>query len=515
MQTRVLIFGGGATGTGLLRDLALRGVDCCLVESRDLNAGTSGANHGLLHSGARYVSNDPESARECRQEAALLKQLAPDIIEDTGGLFVAVKGDDESYIADFPGHCEASGVPCREISPDEAREREPHLSTETIAAYEVEDASIDPFRLALENVSHAREHGAKFLRRTKVVAFTRDSGRIRSATLEDTRTGKRFEAEAEIFVNATGAWAGQVAGLAGLDVPLLYSKGTLVVSHNRVSHRVINRLRPPSDSDILVPGGTVSILGTTSIRLDSPDNILPTVREVDDIIEQESRMVPKLERTRYIRAYAGVRPLVQPRGKDGGDREVSRGFSLMDHAEDGLDNFLTITGGKLTTFRLMAEKTADSVCAKLGVNAPCRTREEPYPCCETWRWTEPGGLALEEITSVDPKDVVLCECEMIPKKAVDAILDDMAEDPRVGLKAISRRSRLGKGSCQGSFCALRTTAHLYDRGVLRERQGVENIRDFLAERWRGQRPILWDMPLVQNELQEALYCGLLNLDLED
>jgi glycerol-3-phosphate dehydrogenase len=95
LKTQVLIIGGGATGTGVARDLALRGVQCILVEKKDINAGASGANHGLLHSGARYVSSDPESARECRDENRLLKQLAPDCIEDTGGLFVAVEGDDE------------------------------------------------------------------------------------------------------------------------------------------------------------------------------------------------------------------------------------------------------------------------------------------------------------------------------------------------------------------------------------------------------------------------------------
>ena len=93
----MLIIGGGATGTGVARDLTLRGVQCILVEKKDINAGASGANHGLLHSGARYVSNDIESAQECRDENRLLKQLAPDCVEDTGGLFVAVEGDDELH----------------------------------------------------------------------------------------------------------------------------------------------------------------------------------------------------------------------------------------------------------------------------------------------------------------------------------------------------------------------------------------------------------------------------------
>ena len=135
MQTEVLIIGGGATGTGIARDLALRGVNSILVEKGDLNSGASGANHGLLHSGGRYVSNDQEAARECKDEGDIIKKLMPQCVEDTGGLFVAVEGDDERFIADYPSYCEQCGVPCQEITLEEARILEPNLSEKIIAAY--------------------------------------------------------------------------------------------------------------------------------------------------------------------------------------------------------------------------------------------------------------------------------------------------------------------------------------------------------------------------------------------
>ena len=115
MQTKVLIIGGGVTGTALARDLALRGVDCILVEKSDINAGASGRNHGLLHSGARYVAGDADAAMECRAEGDILKRVAAQTIQDTGGLFVAVQGDDERYIADFPAYCERSGISARAV----------------------------------------------------------------------------------------------------------------------------------------------------------------------------------------------------------------------------------------------------------------------------------------------------------------------------------------------------------------------------------------------------------------
>ena len=267
LKTQALIIGGGATGTGVARDLSLRGVKCILVEKNDINAGASGANHGLLHSGARYVSNDPESAKECRDENRLLKHMAPDCIEETGGLFVAVEGDNEKFIADFQGFCDSSGLFCRPMDVAEARAAEPALSDKIIAAYAVEDASVDPFKLVLENITDAQKLGCKFLRHLKVIAFHQKGGRIESVDLIEKITRERVSIEADIIVNATGAWAGQVAALASAAISLIYSKGTLLITHSRITQRVINRLRPPGDADILVPGGTVSIIGTTSLRM--------------------------------------------------------------------------------------------------------------------------------------------------------------------------------------------------------------------------------------------------------
>ncbi len=109
LETEVLIIGGGVTGTGIMRDLALRGIRSILIDKRDLCAGASGGNHGLLHSGGRYVSTDLEAAIECRQEGALLKRLAPQCIEATSGLFVAVKGDDPAFADNFPNLCAQAG----------------------------------------------------------------------------------------------------------------------------------------------------------------------------------------------------------------------------------------------------------------------------------------------------------------------------------------------------------------------------------------------------------------------
>lgn len=513
LKAQVLIIGAGITGTGVARDLALRGVDCIVVEEGDINAGASGANHGLLHSGGRYVSSDPGSAIECREEAALLKRLAPHCIEDTGGLFVAVAGDDEKYVADFPHLCSQCNIAVKELDIKEARELEPALSESLIAAYGVKDATVDPFKLSMENMAQAQALGSRLLRFAKVVGFEKSGNKIRATRLLNLTTGEEFAIESEQVVNATGAWAGIIAGLAGVEIDIINSKGSLIITHNRISNGVVNRLRPSANADILVPGGTVSILGTTSIRIDDLDQVYPTVEEIDAMVGEAAKMIPVLETARYIRAYAGVRPLVGSKSASD-DRDVSRGFALIDHAEDGLENFATISGGKLTTYRLMAEKTADLVCSRLGVSEPCRTRTESLPETQPARWTQPGLAPKLWMKKHDPQDILLCECEMVPKSAVDAIVASIRkQDGQPDLKAIALRSRIGKGACQGTFCGVRVTSYLYDQGQLQPEQGLTNLKEFLGKRWHGQYPTLWDKQLVQSELMEALYCGLFGLEL--
>ena len=513
LETQVLIIGGGATGTGLARDLALRGVDSILVEQNDINSGTSGANHGLLHSGARYVSSDQGSARECRAEGALLKKMAPHCIDDTGGLFVAVEGDDEKYVADFPQLCVQSDIFVKELDITEARELEPVLTDKLIAAYAVKDASIDPFKLSLENIAHAQKLGCTLLRFTKVIGFQKKKHTIQATRLQDTVTGEKLVIKAEQVVNATGAWAAEIAALAGVKIDMVCSKGSLLITHNRITDRVINRLRASANADILVPGGTVSILGTTSIRIDNLNQVYPTIEEVDAMVGEAIKMIPALESVRYIRAYAGVRPLVGV-ASAGDDRNISRGFALIDHGTDGLNNFVTISGGKLTTYRLMAEKTADLVCSRLGVTRPCLTKTDPLPETLPARWTQPGLAPKLWMKKHDPHDLLLCECEMVPTSAVDSIVGSIRkQNGEPNLTAIALRSRVGKGACQGTFCGVRVTAYLSDQRQLKSGVHLADLRAFLNKRWHGQYPTLWDKQLVQSELMEALHCGLFGLEL--
>lgn len=514
IETDVLIIGGGVTGAGIMRDLALRGLQSLLIDRSDLCAGASGGNHGLLHSGSRYISSDLHSAIECRKESDILKHVASQCIEETGGLFVAIKGDDPNFADNFAKLCKPAGIACDDISTSEVKKLEPLLSDRLFKAYRVPDATVDPFHLALLNVAHAQMTNNSFFRpHTELVNFKIEDGKIAEAICRDNRTNCIITVKAEQYVNAGGAWAMHIAQLAGCkDVSLLYSKGTLLVSHDRLTTHVINRLRPPGDGDILVPGGTVSVLGTTSIRINDLTAVKPTVAEIDINVREGTAMLPVLADARYIRAFSGVRPLLQSTDSDD-DREATRGFALIDHSTQNLDNFCTITGGKLTTYRLMAEKTSDLVSGRLKNSEPCQTHIISLPDEESCKWTEPGASPKYWYKANDPEDMILCECEMVPQSAIDEIVKDApGAEKEMTLKAIALRSRAGKGPCQGSFCGIRIGSYLYDNGHYQDKTGLIHMRDFFDERFKGTRTITWGLQSAQMELAEALHCGLLGLD---
>lgn len=515
-ETDVLIIGGGVTGSGIMRDLALRGINCLLIDRADLNAGASGGNHGLLHSGCRYASSDIQTAAECQQEAQILKSVAAHCIDDCGGIFAAVAGDDEAYADAFSEHCRAAGIDVQELTPAAAGELEPNLSKSLVAAFTVPDATVDPFRLTLESVSHAQQlNDSRFLSHTELISFKIKNGIISSALCRDTKTGEHSRVVAKQYVNASGGWAMQVAQMAGCtDLNLVLSKGTLIISNTRVTDRVINRLRPSGSGDILVPGGTVSLLGTSSATVTDLEDIRPTVEEVECNLNEGIAMLPVLASTRFIRAFSGVRPLLQASGSNEDGRSLSRGFTLFDHQSERVKNLASIAGGKLTTFRLMAEKAADLVAQRLGNTQSCSTATALLPKAEPVRFTEPGFAARDWYKRNDPNDLILCECEMIAQSAVDSIIQSVpGRQDDANIAAISVRSRVGKGSCQGSFCSIRLNSYLYDQDMYNSTKGLHQVRDFVNERFKGTRPVTWGEQMPQMELAEALHCGLMGLDM--
>src|SRR5436309_11815275 len=163
LSADVLVIGGGATGAGVAWDAALRGLEVVLIERGDLATGTSGRFHGLLHSGGRYAVKDPSAADECARENVIVRNVAADTIEDTGGLFVTTPFDDPAYADRFAEGCRKTGVLCEEIEPAQALREEPRLHPEISRAFRVADGSIDVWKLVWALSRGARERGARVL----------------------------------------------------------------------------------------------------------------------------------------------------------------------------------------------------------------------------------------------------------------------------------------------------------------------------------------------------------------
>lgn len=464
------IVGGGVTGLGIARDLAQRGVSVALFEKGDLASGTSGRSHGLLHSGARYAVKDPASASECAQENKILKKIAHHVIEDTGGMFLAVEENDLEYEKPFLEGCKKTGVRVEELGVKESLIREPYLNPNVLAAYLVEDAAVDPFRLALANFLDARNNNAHIFTYTPVRLLV-EQGEIVGVRLVKSEEN----VYADVVVNATGAWAGEICRQVGINLEVKPNKGTLVVVSKRLTNTVLNRLRPPSDGDIIVPHQTTMILGTTSTYVRSPENLLPTKKEVALILREGAKLMPLARRLRVIRAFSGARPLLE----GGSGREATRTFVVIDHEENGVRGLVTITGGKLTTYRLMAEKATDLVCAKLGVRAPCRTDKEELPEVPI-RSTVERYEALEGELK-EGRDVV-CECEMVTRREVEDAFRVLAART---IGDVKRRTRIGMGECQAQMCAYRVADLTVESLGFSAGEALNMLSDFLREQWKA------------------------------
>ena len=556
ISTEILVIGGGATGLGVAWDAALRGYKTLLIEKGDVAHGTSGRYHGLLHSGARYVVRDPRSAVDCYKENLLLKKLLPSAIEDSGGFFVALDEDPADYVEPFLQGCRAAGIPAEELTPAAAVAEEALLNPRLARVFRVPDAACDSFDAAHAVMGAIQAAGGEVWVRHKLVSLLVDKGRVNGAEVENVVTGERVRLLADLVINCTGAWAGQVAGMAGCEVRVTPGKGTMIAMNYRLTNTVLNRLKPPSDGDILVPIGTVAVIGTTEVVVQNADQYPIEPWEIELLMAEGEKLLPRFREFRALRAWAGVRPLFQdkpaattteptdhasritppdqattdhapersrPVGRttptDAEDsRLMTRSHAVLDHhVRDGIEGLISVVGGKFTTFRLMAEETIDLAGAKLGTERKCLTTETPI---------DPPGRTFHALgdrldtTESSKRPEIICECELVTRPEIEAALQ---RSRSLVLNDLRRDLRLGMGPCQAGFCAYRAAGLLHalfqpgadgadGQTPLDAAATNSALLEFLQERWKGLGPVMWGANLRQMELDLNLYRTLLGAD---
>lgn len=523
----VLVIGGGVTGAGVARDCAMRGLRTLLLERNDFAAGTTGTCMGMLHGGIRYLGSDPQVTRLSCIESGYIQKLAPHLIFRIPWLMPASSDRTLRLYAAFLAQYDLlasykNSKPHVVLSAQEARELEPALRPGIAGAVTWDEPGVNPFRLALLNVLSARDHGATVCNHTEVTRILREGERVIGVVARDVFTGEEREVRARYVVNAAGPWTPRIARLAGIEFRLRPTKGTQLILDRRITGVAVTH-----GGVEIVPHETTSIIGLTdTFFFDDPDTVRATPDEVEQLLAGMAQTIPSIRQARVIRAMSGVRPLIDQPGDD--ERNLTREHRVYDHAElDGVEGFVTVAGGKMVTYRRMAEDVTDLVCRKLGVEQPCRTRHEPLPGGERTPPAEEvaaefelplytaqrlvtrhGALVYEVLAQVKESPALkshLCVCEPVTEAEIRwAVRHEWART----LDDLRRRTRLGFGPCQGTGCTARAAAILSEELGKGPDYAHRQVREFLQERWKGRYPVLTGQQLRQEELTRAVYVGV-------
>ncbi len=508
LSTELLVVGAGATGLGIAWDACLRGIKVIVVDQSGIAQGTSGRYHGLLHSGGRYALADPDIARECAAENSTLRRIAPHAIEDTGGLFVSLNTDPPDYAHEWFRACQEMGIEVERVSPENVHKREPLLTTDISQAFLLNDASLDSFDLLYSLAESIRRIGGQIWLHHRLTDFVIEDNRIIAAQLFSEDEQETIQIGAEIVVNAAGPWADQIAALADIKIPIAHSRGMLIAMANRLVNSVVHRCRPPTNGDAIVPIGSVMVIGTTDIPVSSAEELFIDPAEIDFLIQQGEELIPGVSSRRALRAWSGICPLYNPdQHTSDTTRKFSRSHVILDHAViDGIAGLVSVIGGKLTTFRYMAEQTVDFVAKELHIEVECSTDSE---CINPQR--QKSILLTNRAKRLyrpydENNDSLICECEIVTRSDIDTALHS---GDHFCLDRLRRKTRLGMGPCQAAFCATRACEL-----ACRSHEPQDILRDFVSfteRRWRGTLPLAWGQSMRQMALTRRMYLELLDV----
>ncbi len=541
----VLVIGGGVNGTGLARDLAMRGVRACLVEKKDFASGASGANSGMIHGGVRYLRYDRHVTELSSIDSGYIQKIVPHLLfripfvypltaEDPSRPNLRERGlayGTEVYMGAYDQYsARKRGKPSAHLTAEELYALEPALRRNAIGGMTLDEWGIDPWRLCLLNAQSARAHGATVHTYTEVVRFTRDEkGAVTGAELRQDGGGS-FAVSARLTFNCAGPWAPRVAALAGAGVRIRGGKGVHLLLDRRFTNYGVICNAVDGRQIFILPWGDASLIGTTDDDFyGDPDDLKVTQDEVEYLLEGVESAVPGVRSATLMRTYAGVRPTLYEYGTT--EDALSREHAIYDHASDGAPNLFTLLGGKLASYRIQSEEAADLACRKLGRDEPCRTHLEPLPGGERFpdvaaasrqydlpeiaveRLAHRQGANTEAILDLASKEAplraVVCPCEQVTAAEIAwSVRNEMV----VHLSDLAHRCRVAWGPCQGTRCAAGTAMVYGAERKLKAEQLHRELVALLEARFADRRAILSGTQLAQEELSRGQHLTVGNLD---
>ncbi len=520
----VIVIGGGVTGAGVARDLALRGASVLLLEQHDWGGGTSGASSWMIHGGPRYLEFDWDTTRLSCEDAGHIVTIARHLVHRVVFLIPVLPGDTNNLERmETAMEVYDRFQPLKHANPhvrltrEEALRVEPGLTPELVGAVTMEEWGLDPHRLVWANVLDAMEHGARALNHSRVTGMLHDGARVIGVRYR--RAGAEVEARARVVVNAAGPWGPRVAALAGQQVRLRPAKGIHLVYDRRISNFAISGESIDGRDLLLVPHGTITVAGTTDDDFyGDPEAVDVGPDEVDYLLQGMERVFPEIRRYRPVRATAGVRPTIH-RWRSNED-DLSRRFEVIRH--DSAPGLVTITGGKLSMYRLMAEQTADAVADMLGLEARSQTASTPLPGSEG---TAPsagelarehgltalaaarllrrhGCRAPEVLASVGGRHGRLaCRCEALSEAELAYAA---RHEQATTLADAFRRAGLAAGPCAGAVC-LERAAEVVGRELgWTAAMRRDAVAEFADAAWAGRAPLLDHRGWAQEELAHSI-----------
>jgi glycerol-3-phosphate dehydrogenase len=496
----VVVIGGGINGTGVARDLAMRGLRVVLFERNDLAFGASGNSSGMIHGGARYLTQDPGVTKASCQDSGYIQQIAPFLLFRIPFLMpikAGLRGRMAMELIDaFFGLYDdyqplKRGKPHTRLSPSDLARLEPGLTGSLVGGVTFDEWGVDGSRLCVLNAVDAKERGAKLYMHTSVEGISRKpGGELPSgrggATGPDSGTyivharhrvsGKSHRTEANMVINATGAWGPITASLGSLEasrVRVRPGKGVHVAFDRRISNYAIWAEAVDGRSIFIEPWQNMSVIGTTDDDYyGSLDDVYATSEEIRYLVQGIARVLPEIRRARAISTWAGVRPTLYSYGPV--EDKLSREHMIVDHAKEGAPGVYSMIGGKLASYRAFAEEMSTVVAGALCPSTKCRTHEIALPGGDVvldamqvasrhavdpiaarrliFRHGARASIILQR-AQVRPREcLVVCPCEPVLEAEIRHVIrEELAET----VEDVSRRTRLGLGSCGGMRCAAR------------------------------------------------------------